>query len=143
MDTLAKIADLRLKAHLKGLADNQVELRRLAVKVAKSQKALKDPAFKTKSNTFNKEAAMKENNFTLRTTMRERHYVRLEARAAHLVKMMYRGVPYLKVEQFVKPQTLDAEQLMFEYFPGVVGKITIEVLDQIRSWLNQPAAVAA
>jgi hypothetical protein len=143
MDTITKINDLRLKAFLKGLADNQVELRRLKVKIVKSQRTIKDKAFKAKTNTFDKEGTVLRNELSLRTLARERHYVRLEARAAHLTKMMIRGVPYLKVEQVVNPQTMEAERLMYEYFPGVMGKVTIDVLDQIRDWINQPAAVAA
>lgn len=99
-------------------------MRRLTTKLAKSRLALASKEFKAKDNTFDKDKAAAEAGRAMALTASERHYLRLETRAAHLVQMMFKNIAYRSAEQNTKKQTMPAKELLFKYFPRVVSSLT-------------------
>ena len=128
------ITDARLKAHLAGLVSNQVALRRLQVKLGKKMSFIQKKEVAAGDNEGVKAKMVKSTTRRLSFTNRDRHQLRCEARATHLLRQFLLGKPYKATEQHTKPQTISPAEVIADFLPNHIYVANYQLVEAIEKW---------
>lgn len=137
MDEFSHITDIRLKAYLASLNGSAVALRRVTAKLGKKLSQAQKIEDTDRANFDKKGSSIKAANKGLNTCNRERHLVRCEARATHLLRQFLKGKSYKAAEQKTRKQTFSVDRVIIRYLPEDLYKKDYDLQMKLIAWSKE------